>query len=95
MSQAPKYKVTGIHPVMGNLPGEEFRADLDPVQEQALVGGGAIVRVSEPKPCDDDCPGCTQCGAVLDDSPTTGKLKPELGSARAAAGKDAGSWRPR
>jgi hypothetical protein len=76
------YKVVGQHPVMGNLPGETFIADLPAQQEEALVGGGAIVRMPDPAPNPSI-------------KTTVGKLKPELGSAKAQAGKDAGSWRPR
>lgn len=39
-----RYVVTGIHPVLGHPPGREFTAAIPPVQEAALIAGGAIRR---------------------------------------------------
>lgn len=41
----PKYKVCGTAAVLEHAPGKTFTADLDSVQEQRLLDGGAIKRV--------------------------------------------------
>lgn len=37
-----RYRVVGIHAVLGYQPGTQFTASLDPVQETQLIAGGAI-----------------------------------------------------
>lgn len=41
-----RYRVTGIHPVLGYEPGTEFTATLTIEQEQTLIAGGGIARVA-------------------------------------------------
>lgn len=45
-----RYLVTGIHPVCGRRPGEEFTAALLPEHERALVAGGAVRVIRTPRP---------------------------------------------
>lgn len=43
-----RYEVTGTQPVLDNrMPGEKFNADIDPGQEQFLLGIGAIKIISQ------------------------------------------------
>lgn len=52
-----RFLVTGIHPVAGTAPGDEFDADFSEEQERALVAGGAIKRAAsrrEARKRDDD-----------------------------------------
>jgi hypothetical protein len=99
MSKA-HYKVTGIHPVMGNQPGSVFIADLTEEMEQALVTGGALEKQPDPVP---DPKITTTVGTPDSDlsselleatvpAKSTSKAKP---TARDMDGEDAGSWRPR
>lgn len=42
-----RYEVTGTQPVLDNrMPGEKFNADIDPGQEQFLIGIGALRIIS-------------------------------------------------
>lgn len=45
---ARRYKVTGIHPVLGHKPGTEFTATIPAAQEAALIAGRGLVRVAKP-----------------------------------------------
>lgn len=48
-----RYVVTGIHPVLGYQPGEEFTANIEEAQEAALLAGGGLsyaVDVESEKP---------------------------------------------
>ena len=38
-----RYRVSGLHPVLGHKPGEEFVEKLDPRQEARLIERGSIV----------------------------------------------------
>lgn len=58
-----RFKVVGVHPVLGHAPGETFDADLDETQAQALVDGGALRRVGgarQPREKDDAPSGATR-----------------------------------
>lgn len=46
---APRtYRVTAPSEVLGQKSGTEFKAELDPVQEQRLLTGGALEVVDRP-----------------------------------------------
>jgi hypothetical protein len=45
MSDKRKYRVAGVHPVLGHAPGETFERDLSPEHEALLLTSGAIKRV--------------------------------------------------
>lgn len=44
-----RYRVSGELPVAGAQPGEEFSAEFEPHEEEALIASGAIEPVSKPK----------------------------------------------